>query len=120
MDTAKHRKLSPIDVKPFTGGILPPTEQFSGDVSLLLSKIREKYCSLPNIKKIAHMQEGNRLKIWTFIDDYSFKAVKCICKKELEIIEQFPDLIFDFNTIFDPDEDAPIDFVVDYLDECHR
>ncbi|MBF0566870.1 MAG: hypothetical protein HQK89_16720 [Nitrospirae bacterium] len=116
----KHRNLSTIDKKSFTGGFLPPTEQFSGYVSSALSKIREEFRSLPNIRKIASRLEGNLLRIWTFVDDYSITALKPIYKKELEIVDQFPDLIFHFNTIFDPDEDAPINAEVVYSDKCSR
>ncbi|KJU82301.1 hypothetical protein MBAV_005518 [Candidatus Magnetobacterium bavaricum] len=85
-----------------------------------VAKIRHEFRSLPNVKKIACKVEGKRLMVWTFVDNYECSALIPIYDKELEIIEKFAKVEFIFTTIFNPDEDVPIGFVVDYLDTWHH
>ncbi|MBF0606013.1 MAG: hypothetical protein SFH39_06300 [Candidatus Magnetobacterium sp. LHC-1] len=88
---------------------------FRSDLSLAVLKMTKEFKRLPNVKKLAYKAEGKQLTVWTFIDTYECNVLFDISNKELEIIEQFYNIDFDFNTSFNPDGDIPAGFIVDYL-----
>ncbi|MBF0317774.1 MAG: hypothetical protein HQL04_06325 [Nitrospirae bacterium] len=116
----KYKHLPSIYKKSLRKKFTRIAEDFKGDISLAVSRIIQEFKRLSNVKKIAHNAEGKRLTIWTFVDNYEYNSLTPIYDKELEIIEQFSRIEFSFNTIFNPDEDAPIGFTVDYLDKWHQ
>lgn len=81
----------------------------------IISCFKEENRTIPEIKKIAYYPKGMLVTFWTFIDTDDKKVLRQLYKAEQKIRDDFPEFMFDFNVIFSSKEQAPVNFITDYL-----
>lgn len=91
------------------------TEDLLRKVLNIIACFKKEIGAIPEVKKISYFPKGTLLTFWTFTDNNNQKVLRKIYKIEQKIRDQFPDILFDFTVIFNPKEDAPVNFVTDFL-----
>lgn len=81
----------------------------------IISCFKKEIRTISDINKIAYYPKGMLVTFWTFIDTDDKQILRQIYKAEQTIRDEFPEFLFDFNVIFSSKEDAPVNFITDYL-----
>jgi len=69
----------------------------------------ESVSTISQVRYVAAWVEDGTVHLWSIIPQRDREVQQKIYKKELEIMERFPGMNFDFNIIFYPQEDiSPI------------
>lgn len=76
---------------------------------------RGEITKVQGVKKVAYHPKGKVITIWTFVDRPEDSILNKIYEIEKETIEQFPDLLFDFTVIFNPEATVPTEFIQENL-----
>ncbi len=72
--------------------IIQTPEHSLYDFSVGVSKIEE-------VKAVTYQTEHNIIRVWTFIEKRDKNIRKSVYEKELELMEKYNNLIFDFNVV---------------------
>lgn len=76
-------------------------QESSDKISKVITEFALSISQIFNVKKIAYKTEGNVITIQTYIKEPNEEILFKIYALEQKIIEKFPELILDFNVIFE-------------------
>lgn len=68
-------------------------------VELALSRFAERVAPIPDVVAVSHAVEGGIQRVWTFILRRDKARRRCVYLQEIRLMEEFPDILFDFNVV---------------------
>ncbi|GLI52392.1 hypothetical protein [Thermodesulfovibrio yellowstonii] len=106
---SKKEKLNPL-ITPIV------TQDIADRVTNAIIEFISKVARFPEVIKVAYKPKGNIITIWTFIKKPEKNLLFSIYEIEHQIMEKFPELIFDFTVIFKNSE-SPTGFYEQIISE---
>ncbi|MGO9613408.1 MAG: hypothetical protein ACLPX5_10285 [Dissulfurispiraceae bacterium] len=91
------------------------SEEIVRKILHVIACFKEEIRPISKVKKIAYFPKGTLLTFWTFADTDDEKVLRQIYKAEQKTRDMFSDFLFDFTVIFNCKEEAPVNFITDYL-----
>lgn len=92
------------------------TQEIADRVSNATIEFISKVSKIPGVTKIAYKPKGNVVTIWTFINKPDKEIQFSVYEIEQQIMEKYPELIFDFTIIFKGKE-SPTGFYEQVISE---
>ncbi len=80
--------------------------------SVALNTFCHTVLQLPEVKKVAFKERGERISVWTFVDNPSHEVLAKIYAAELAFRDAIPDIIFDFAVKYLDTATVPPNFYV--------
>lgn len=80
------------------------TQELADKVTNATIEFISKVSKISGVTKVAYKPKGNIITIWTFINKPDKDLQFSVYEIEQQIIEKYPELVFDFTIIFKGDE----------------
>ena len=68
-------------------------------VEIALSRFAARVAPILDVVAVSHAAEGGVQRLWTFIPRRDKALRRCVYLEEIRLMEEFPDILFDFNVV---------------------